>query len=240
MTRLASDRRLYPFFQFACGLLLLPLSLRALDPAKSVFQFNCQNWSRHNGLPADKIAAVAQTADGFIWLGTQHGLTRFDGLDFSVVPIALPEAKGHDVRALYAAHRGGLWFAIDQGGFGYFDGRVFTPVGDARWSQPGMSATAILERRNGAIWTGSIFGAARWVKDDPQRTFFEETFENALLLAEDPQGRVWCGAAERGLRYFEKGKWTAIADEELSRRNINALAFTPDGDIWVGTNQGLR
>src|SRR5690606_22610537 len=51
---------------------------------------------------------------------------------------------------------------------------------------------------------------------------------------------IWSGTAERGLRYYEKGKWTSIADEELARRNVNAIAFTPDGDVWVGTNQGLR
>src|SRR5688572_5615787 len=54
----------------------------ALDPAKSLFQYNCQNWTRQTGLPANKINAVAQSRDGYIWLSTQNGLVRFDGVEF--------------------------------------------------------------------------------------------------------------------------------------------------------------
>ncbi|HXC98766.1 MAG TPA: two-component regulator propeller domain-containing protein, partial [Verrucomicrobiae bacterium] len=69
----------------ALGLLFIPLSVRALDPDKSVFQFNCQNWTRQNGLPADKVSTITQTKDGYIWLGTQNGLFRFDGLEFTAM-----------------------------------------------------------------------------------------------------------------------------------------------------------
>src|ERR1041385_2718961 len=54
----------------------------ALDPAKTVFQYSCQTWRRHNGLSANGIHAITQTKDGFIWLGTQKGLIRYDGLEF--------------------------------------------------------------------------------------------------------------------------------------------------------------
>src|SRR5450432_3088870 len=83
--------------------LLLPDCGFALDSAKSLFQFHCQNWTRQNGLAADKISAVVQSPDGYIWLGTQNGLVRFDGLEFKIVPIDLPEAHGQDVRNLNAS-----------------------------------------------------------------------------------------------------------------------------------------
>ena len=71
------------------ALLMMCPRARALDPAKSIFQYNCQNWTRPSGLPADRITSVAQTADGYIWLGSQNGLIRFDGAEFKVVPIDL-------------------------------------------------------------------------------------------------------------------------------------------------------
>lgn len=104
---------------------LWPLSLVALDPGKSVFQFNCQNWTRQSGLPANKINDVIQTNDGYLWLATQHGLIRFDGLEFKVVPINLAQAGSEEVRKLYKANEGGLWFANNDGGYGGYDGRIF-------------------------------------------------------------------------------------------------------------------
>ena len=76
-----------------CAVLLPTGSLFALDPAKSVYQYNCQNWTRQNGLPADLITGVTQTKDGYIWLGTQKGMVRFDGVDFKLMNIALPEGQ---------------------------------------------------------------------------------------------------------------------------------------------------
>src|SRR4051812_29108802 len=105
-------------FLVAVALLLVPFSLVALDPAKSVFQFNCQSWNRQNGLPAGKISSITQTKDGDMWLGTQNGLMHFDGIGFTAVPIKLSQAQGQDVRKLCRSRDGGLWFAIDGGGYG--------------------------------------------------------------------------------------------------------------------------
>src|SRR5690348_14255425 len=60
---------------------LLPPAL-ALDTARTVFQYNCQSWTRPSGLPASGINAITQTKDGFTWLGTQKGLVRYDGVEF--------------------------------------------------------------------------------------------------------------------------------------------------------------
>lgn len=220
--------------------LLFPLSSKALDPNKSIYQFNCQNWTRQNGLPADSINDVVQTSDGFIWLGTQRGLVRFDGLEFSVVPIALPEAKGQHVGKMHRSNTGGLWFSIHNGGFGHFDGRQFAPFPDAKRQGERVDGNTIFEARDGSVWTGSIFGLGHWVKSNPGESTFDQSWTNVMLLSQDGRGRLWAGTAEQGLRYYENGRWIAIRDDDLLKLNIYALAVTRDGDIWVGTNQGLR
>ncbi|MBC8096985.1 MAG: hypothetical protein H7Y43_14355 [Akkermansiaceae bacterium] len=222
------------------GLFLFPQSLRALDPEKSVYQFNCQNWTRQGGLPSDKVSSVAQTRDGYIWLGIQNGLIRFDGLEFKVVPIALPQARGQDIRMLERSRSGGLWFAIHEGSFGEFDGKKFLPLRDERWNQPGISATVIHEGRDGVIWTAGEFGLGRWAESDPVTRFSDLAKTGIVLsLAEDRSGRIWVGTVEHGLFYWENNQLLRLPDDTLNKRNIFALAADPQGRIWVGTGQGL-
>ncbi len=57
-------------------------TLLALDPHKSLTQYSRTVWTQQDGLPQDTIRAIAQTADGYLWLGTDEGLARFDGYEF--------------------------------------------------------------------------------------------------------------------------------------------------------------
>jgi ligand-binding sensor domain-containing protein/C4-dicarboxylate-specific signal transduction histidine kinase len=217
-------------------------ALHALDPDKSVFQFNCENWTRLKGLPAEKISSVSQTRDGYIWLGTQNGLVRFDGLEFKTVPIDLPQAQGQEVRKLVQASDGGLWFAVQDGGYGHYDGRSFSPVGDERWALPGVNATAILEAHDGTIWTGAQLDLGHWMNGKPGESTIDDTTIGGAVLsfAQDASGRIWMGTSEHGLFYLADGKLVEFRDDYLKKRNLFALAFDRDGSLWVGTEFGLR
>ena len=56
----------------------------ALDPARDLFQFKQQTWLTENGLPQNTIHRIAQGTDGYIWIATEEGLARFDGIKFTV------------------------------------------------------------------------------------------------------------------------------------------------------------
>jgi len=222
-----------------CGLFLFPLSLFALDPAKSIYQFNIQNWSRQTGLPTDKVNSVTQTKDGYLWLGTQVGLVRFNGREFKVVPLDFPEARGKEVTRSSLAPDGRLWFDVVDGGFGAFDGEKFSAIGDRRWNAPDIISVCLLAARDGAIWTGSLTGWGRWMAGKPPETFSEESFGTVISLYEDATGRVWLGTGEHGLFYWENGGLKPFPDEELKRFNIYAIVQDRAGDLWVATNGGL-
>ncbi len=223
------------------GLLLLPLSVRALDPNKSIFQYNCQNWTRQTGLPADKISAVIQTKDGYIWLGTQNGLIRFDGLEFTPIPVSLPQSQNREIRALSPSKNGGFWFAINGGAFGGYDGQKFSLLGDERWNQEGMNPTTMMEARDGAVWTAGDLGHGRWLKDKPIGSFFSDQTNIGIVLSmcEDKSGHIWLGTVEHGLYCWADGKMVQVQDQTLKKRNISALAVDTNGLVWVGTGQGL-
>jgi PAS domain S-box-containing protein len=224
-----------------CAMAVFIPALRALDPEKSVFQFNCENWTRQTGLPAEKISSIAQTKDGFLWLGTQNGLVRFDGLEFKTVPIDLPQAQGQEVRKLCQASDGGLWFGIQDGGFGHYDGRRFSPLGDARWAASGMNASALMEARDGTVWTGAQLGLGHWMNGKPGESTFDETTTGTVLsFAQDASGRILMGTTEHGLFYWADGKFVQFPDDYLKKRNVFALAIDAGGALWVGTELGLR
>ena len=55
----------------------------ALDPAKALTQYTRTEWNQADGLPQNTIGVIAQTKDGYLWMGTNEGLVRFDGYDFT-------------------------------------------------------------------------------------------------------------------------------------------------------------
>ena len=213
----------------------------ALDPQRSLQQYNCQSWSRQNGLPADKVSAVAQTTDGFLWLGTQNGLVRFDGLEFKTFPINLPSARGQDVRGIYPGPNHGLYFVINGGGAGYFDGRAFTAIaGGPIFATEDYTGTTIFAASNGVVWVGSEIGGA--ALQQGQLQFAAEVSQRlgtVLSFGEDHQGRIYVGTAEHGLFTWVDGKMKAVESQVLQSQIISALAVDHKNRLWIGTGNGL-
>src|SRR3984957_21293798 len=89
----------------------------ALDPHKSLTQYTRSVWTQQQGLPQDSVRAIAQTSDGYLWLGTDDGLARFDGYEFTVFNKAKGDLPSNSITALAAAADGpwcigpptGLW-----------------------------------------------------------------------------------------------------------------------------------
>jgi len=215
----------------------------ALDAAKTISQFNCRNWTRQNGLPNDKISCLAQSKDGYLWLGTEDGLVRFDGQEFKSIPVELTSAQGHDIRNLVAGNDGRILFNIVDGGFGAYDGNKFSVIGGEGWFQSGMEsdATTIFQARDGAIWTATAKAVDRWSVTGQAGSLAGSTNTGIVIsICEDAAGRVWLGTAEHGLFCWADGKLAAIHDESLTKQNIFALAAGSAGQLWVGTAFGLE
>lgn len=220
-------------------LLCAPLRVRALDPEKSIFQYNCQNWTRPSGLPADRITSVTQSTDGYIWLGSQNGLIRFDGVEFKPFPIDLAEAHGQDVGKVCGTSDGRVFFSVNHGGYGVFDGKKFSTVGDDSWTSPSNDSSVIFVSHDGVVWSGSVVGWARWVADKAAESKRDDLLGPVLSFDEDSTGRIWMGTAERGLFYWSNGRFNLFPDEELKSQNIYSVAVDANKDIWVGTGRGL-
>jgi ligand-binding sensor domain-containing protein len=94
----------------AVCLLLVPAFAGALDPRKAITQYAHQVWKTDQGLPQNSIQAILQTRDGYIWLGTERGLVRFDGGQFTVFDKSTaPGLRNTNTQALYQDRDGTLW-----------------------------------------------------------------------------------------------------------------------------------
>ena len=88
----------------------------ALDSPRELSQFGHEVWLTENGLPQNTVHAIAQTSDGYIWIGTEEGLARFDGVKFTVFDKQnTPEIKSNYIRSLLADRQGALWIGTAQG-----------------------------------------------------------------------------------------------------------------------------
>ena len=87
----------------------------ALDPAKTLTQYSSAVWTQQQGLPQDAIHAITQTTDGYLWLGTDEGLARFDGYDFVVFRKEAGGLPSNSITSLAAAKDGSLWIGTANG-----------------------------------------------------------------------------------------------------------------------------
>lgn len=117
------------------GFLTIVLWLFALTVAGSDSRWYERSWQSAEGLPDNGVAGVAQTKDGYLWVGTAGGLMQFDGTRFQEFPLAtLDGVPNRVVRAMFLDGRGRLWLGMDRGPIVCIaqDGtRVFTNVPDA-------------------------------------------------------------------------------------------------------------
>jgi ligand-binding sensor domain-containing protein/signal transduction histidine kinase len=217
----------------------LALSALALDPARALSQYNCRTWTRQNGLPADGVAAITQTRDGYIWLGTSLGLISFDGIDFKLADMsAVPSPI---VTSLSAAARGGLWFGAQRGGVGFCDGKTVSRL--PGWPAEELNVRSIWEGRQGDLWIGAETKLARLRGGK----VYEEIVTNqpsgidpydARGLFEDSQGRLWIATTHQGLYYLQNGVAHRLYADDAAGPEMHCVVEDQEGNIWAGTDKG--
>ncbi len=194
-------------------------------------------WTTGEGLPQNSVNTIAQTTDGFIWLGTQEGLVRFDGVQFDVYDTSVSEAfRSNNIRTLLADRRGGLWIGTHDGGLIRFAENRFTHIdslGDAR-------VMALLQRQAGDVLVATsnrIFTLA----DTTVRRVDALPEVRISALAEDPHtGEVWIGTGKNGLYRLRDGVISkTFATHSVASAAINTLAFGPEGTLWAGAGDGI-
>lgn len=218
-------------------------SANALDPGKALTQYVHSTWGVDEGLPQSYVTSILETSDGYLWVGTQAGIARFDGIRFTTFDHTNTPAFHDDYIAdMVEDSHGTLWIATSNGGVTYFRDGVFSHL-DSVGPREGLSLAA---DNAGNVWIGGYGSLAqvrnrkviktyravdglsgdlvrRLVVDSDQSIWFSTTSGLSRLVA----GRIQSYSIKGGLPgndvidlYLDSGKtlWIRTRDAELTRR----------------------
>jgi ligand-binding sensor domain-containing protein/two-component sensor histidine kinase len=227
------------FFLAAFTCLICGSTALAVDPRKPLSQYTHSVWQTDNGLPQNTVHQVIQTRDGFIWLATDGGLVRFDGIEFVVFDTRnTPAIKSNQIRNLTEDQQGNLWISTPEGlvrlGKGKFT--LFTAV-------DGLSSNSVLsayEDRAGTIWiiTASGLDSYRDGKFTRYSTRDGLSSDSIETLIEDRAGVIWIGTSG-GLTRSKDGVFTSYNNFAATRNGVRALVEDGRDRLWIGTPAGL-
>jgi signal transduction histidine kinase/ligand-binding sensor domain-containing protein/CheY-like chemotaxis protein len=222
--------RFRPFRRLAAVLLLWSAPAAAHETALVVSGYSIQTWSSEEGLLQNTIQAIAQSRDGYLWLGTQSGLVRFDGVRFVGVDL---RSMANDVISDPA---GRVWWASSNAG-------LIRRTGDrsVTWTSrdgvPGDFVRKVFRDREGTVWIGTSEGLGR-LRDD-QVVTFGGLASPVGAFAQGKDGALWIGTGGAGLARLAGSLSFWSVGDGLPDAHINALAVDRSGDLWVGTPRGL-
>lgn len=197
------------------------------------------HWESEQGLPQNSVVQLARTKDGYLWIGTQEGVTRFDGVDFKNYKDHPGWAnKSIFTNTIFAASDGSLWVGTRNG---------LTKIKNERFTAytlesglPDTYISAITEDASGAIWIGTRKGLAKLA----QGRFTVLTTKDGLVDDDirsvfiSRKGGLWVGT-ERGLTRMKDGQYKTFTEESgLSNNKITQLYESHDGALWISTEQG--
>lgn len=217
--------------------ILACLPAAALDPHKAVTQYLHTTWTSAHGLPQNAVQAICQSRDGYLWLGTQEGLARFDGLEFTVYDRRnTPLMTNSTVQAILEDREGSIWVGTEGGGVLRLRGDDWTGF-TAMAGLPNDIVYALLQDREGAIWAGTYSGAGRFKDGRWARFGTAEGLTDGRInaLFEDRAGTLWVATDGGGLFTFGEGRFRAHpANPGLPDLHLRAVTGGPDGSLWVG------
>lgn len=232
-------------FRMAFSGVLLAASTRvsALDPSKSIAQYGLDAWVTRDGLPQNSVTALLQTRDGYLWMGTEEGLVRFDGVRFTVYSTRnTPAFRQNRIEALAEGPDGSLWVGTVDGLFRK-RGDDFTAYGVAE-GLLNESILALLADPDGSLWIGTLRGGlACWKKERfvSRLTRAQGLPDDMVIaLARSRDGSLWVGT-DGGLARVREGRVVSrtTTSDGLPSNRVNDILEGRDGELWVATSGGL-
>ncbi|HEY5074277.1 MAG TPA: two-component regulator propeller domain-containing protein, partial [Pyrinomonadaceae bacterium] len=213
----------------------LPSSAFALDPMKAITQYRHRAWTTDSGLPSIEVKALVQTPDGYLWIGTEEGLVRFDGVRFTIfTKNTTPELRHNFVDALRLTSDGTLLIGTEEGVAAYKNG-VFKIVPGA-----GRTSRGLFEAGNSATWALSVQGLWRLSPEGGSPFPLPPLPSPVRTIMTDPDSVTWIGT-DSGLVSIRDNQITNIAAAPgFEGSGVTSLLRTKDGALWVGTTKGIE
>jgi signal transduction histidine kinase/ligand-binding sensor domain-containing protein len=213
----------------------------AIDPATHITQYSHTAWRIQDGFFTGAPTAIAQTSDGYLWIGTATGLFRFDGVRF--VPWAdltrQRQLASGQISALLGGRDGSLWIGSDYRLFRWKNNTL------SQYSNRDELVESIVETKDGSVWLArdryaDQDGPLCRVRQEGLRCFGERDgvpLTGGSSLVEDAAGNLWIGSGTQLLRWKPTSStvWTLNALRDSQGFNgLEALAAGRNDSLWVG------
>jgi ligand-binding sensor domain-containing protein/signal transduction histidine kinase len=208
--------------------LCFAVTASAVDPTRTVSQYLHDSWGTERGWPGGSITAIAQTSDGYLWIGTDKGLVRFDGLNFQLFERAHPDPiLFGPIRTLLVDAGDNLWILLQNTQLlRYHNGDFELIRGEAE-----NGTTAIARGTSGAVLLSSLALGTLTYSDNRFRTL-----SSAALPAD--AARIANGEAPDQRSTPFSWNYGMMPDRQPALTSlVIALAQTDDGKIWLGTER---
>jgi ligand-binding sensor domain-containing protein/signal transduction histidine kinase len=225
------------------GIVLLCLVNAAfgLDPTRRISQYVHDKWGADKGFLGGRIYAIRQSADGYLWIGTERGLVRFDGFNFTLIQRPLPNSPPiSPVRGLATDASGNLWVRLEGPHMLlYHDGKFEDPY--ARFDLQDITFTATVSDYEGRVILSGLGERTFRYEDGRLETIVsaEQTPGNVISLAATRDQSIWLGTQDNGLFRLSQGHISRVA-HELKDSKINVLLPADTGGLWIGTDSGVH
>jgi hypothetical protein len=228
--------RVIPAILFFAGL------AAGMDPNRALPQYIRNKWSVQQGFPGGTVYVLAEGLDGYLWIGSENGLVRFDGVNFRLFNHAnTPALPVGPVLGVAESQDGDLWIRMESPNMFRYHGGVFQDVSsDFSRVNPPLPVTAMSGQKSGNVLFVSL-GDAIYKYHGGKLTLrdIQAPLPNFLVIsvAETSDGTVWLGTRDSGLFSMSKGGGPAVSRGLLDKK-INCLLPAGDGDreLWIGAD----
>lgn len=214
----------------------------ALDPRKALSQYGLESWKPKRGVANGGILCIAQSSDGYLWMGTRRGLFRFNGVEFQLFDRANSGGLiGWNVYHIEPRKDGSLLFST-EGGAGLVELRNGKFSAYSAPGLPHLSIRVFHEGRDGTLWIGTTSSGLLRISNGKAKTFAqpEGVGNNVKAIAEAHDGSVWIATYGDGISRIQGERVTRYGTRQgLPSNDVRAILEDPDGTLWFSTLAGL-
>ena len=223
-------------------LLVRSSTILGLNPNTSLDKYIHHIWTTRDGLPQNTIHSITQDNSGYMWLGTDRGLVRFDGSLFKTFDKTnTPAIKNNSITSLLMTKKGTLWIGTYGGGITSYKNRRFKNYSNKN-GLPNHFITALAEDHHENLWIGTTGGGLIRFNGKTFTAFTDAeglSYNIVTSLFRDSKGILWIGT-EKGLNCLKDDKIISYPENHnLANSSINTIIEDSKGYLRIGTANGL-
>jgi signal transduction histidine kinase/ligand-binding sensor domain-containing protein len=212
-----------------------------ISPTTPLQNCSLDQWTGDNGLISNNLTSALQAKSGFLWITTNNGLMRFDGVHLKIFDQAgLPFLSTDAFYRIYEDKSNTLWFATRGNGIIKYADEKFQAFLPNHPLMPKSLRTLLVED-DGTMWAGSDNKGLIRIRDSVAVRIDDPLLQDIAILSLDKSsdGSIYIGTNNKGLLRWKDNKIESVPVNGRTDHYINAIKCSPEGQVFIGTTEGL-